>query len=146
MLVCIFIMLPVVWLNRSNLPERLIWLMGIPAIAIGHYLGWLVGVVSFGFENANSGTLHATLAISSVLVAPLITLFISLARAKRRREIEAKREEIHRAIDKIMEDGIISGPKGPYVPHRPMDVGTDPHTPRETKGPGGHGPYGIPMP
>jgi hypothetical protein len=146
MLVCIFIMPPVVLLNRSNLPERLIWLIGIPAIAIGHYLGWLVGIVSFGFEDARSGAFHATLAISSVLVAPLITLVISLARAKRRRAIEAKREEIRRAIDRIMEDGVVSGPKGRYVPHRPIDVGIDPRTPSATKGPGGHGPYGIPMP
>ena len=50
------------------------------------------------------------------------------------------------AIEKITADGVVEGPRGPRPPHKKWNVGTEPGTPHETKGPDAHGPYGLPMP
>lgn len=71
-----------------------------------------------------------------------------LARAKRNDEREdlARRKRIHDAIDRIAADGKVTGPKGPYVPHRKWNVGLGKRTPHDTKPDVHGGPYGNPVP
>ena len=48
----------------------------------------------------------------------------------RRREREASRSRAQQAQEKILADGIVEGPKGPYVKHRRWGA----RTPSETEG------------
>jgi len=64
-----------------------------------------------------------------LLVAILISLPVVLILrgvVKRKRDRLECQKKVQEARDKILADGIIEGPKGPYVPHKKWDVGT-PH-------------------
>ena len=53
---------------------------------------------------------------------------------QRRRRVREGRElhtRIAEAEADILKDGVVSGPKGPYVPHRRWDVGSEVGTPRD---------------
>ncbi|MBM4148522.1 MAG: hypothetical protein FJ224_05715 [Lentisphaerae bacterium] len=65
--------------------------------------------------------------VASALVVIAVFPFILRKRRQRaRREIE---ERVRSAMDKILADGRVEGPKGPYVRHIPWNAGTDASTP-----------------
>ncbi len=66
--------------------------------------------------------------ITAVLLLPVILL---IHRKRRMREQVELHKKIQEAMAKILEDGKIEGPKGPYVQHIPWDVGTEVGTPRD---------------
>jgi hypothetical protein len=59
----------------------------------------------------------------------LIPIFMGLSwwinKRRHKRDQVALATQVKEAIDKILEDGIVEGPKGPYVPHTPWGVGTE---------------------
>ncbi len=150
LIVCSFIIPPIVLLNRSAIPSCRVWIIAIPVVAVTTYLGIFLGPVIFtmmiGHPEWPSASAHLIMLGCSIVFALCMaaTLFV----VKRQRENdEAKRKQgIQMAIDKITADGVIEGPKGPRPPHRKWNVGTGVGTPHETRGPGGRGPYGLPMP
>jgi hypothetical protein len=146
MLVCVFIMPPIIFINRSEIDGIKLWLIAPPVIALSYYIGWVIGVAAFECGFNSELDFHATIATQGIVSAPIVTLLIFISKRKRRREAEAKHRKIQHAIEKIKDHGGVHGPKGPYVHHTPWNVGTEPRTPRETKGPRSQGPYGAPMP
>ena len=72
-------------------------------------------------------------ALLAVILIPII----------RGRDARENKKRIAKAKDRILEDGKIEGPKGPYVPHRKWkDSGTPHFTDSETKPPRHGGYYG----
>ena len=53
-----------------------------------------------------------------------------LRRRKRRAQAELKARN-DKAREQILADGVVTGPKGPYVKHHPWNVGTPAGTPRD---------------
>ena len=66
--------------------------------------------------------------IFALLVAVVLPL---LLRRKRKREQARLHTQIEKAKARILEDGVVEGPKGPYVQHQSWDVGSETGTPRE---------------
>ncbi|MBL7114542.1 MAG: hypothetical protein ISS35_02150 [Kiritimatiellae bacterium] len=64
----------------------------------------------------------------SVFLLPIFPFI--LRRRKRRAQAELKARN-DKAREAILEDGIVEGPKGPYVKHHPWNVGTPSGTPRD---------------
>lgn len=58
-------------------------------------------------------------------------IFPFILRHRRRREQRELHEKIEKAREDILADGVVSGPKGPRVPHKPWGVGMTGRTPRE---------------
>jgi len=77
------------------------------------------------------------------LVAVLVVPFVL------RRQRKRDQAELHKRIEKakadILEDGVVEGPKGPYVRHTPWGVGTEVGTPRSGP-PRGRSYHGGPWP
>jgi hypothetical protein len=150
LIVCAFIIPPIILLNRSSIASRRVWIIAIPVVAVTTYLGIFLGPVIFtgmlGHPEWPSASSHRIMLGCSLVFSLWMaaTLFV----VKRRNEKdEAKRKQgIQEAIEKITADGVVEGPKGPRPPHKKWNVGTGAGTPHETKGRDGHGPYGIPMP
>ena len=80
--------------------------------------------------------------VFAILLLPVMPF---IHRKRRMREQAELRKRIQEATAKILEDGKIEGPEGPYVQHIPWDVGTEVGTTR-------HGPprtnayHGSPWP
>ena len=75
-----------------------------------------------------------------LLIAIIAAASIGAAVHRRRaaRKLSAK---VRKAIKDITADGVVEGPKGPYVSHRRFKTSK----PRSnTRAPGGCGPYGLP--
>jgi flagellar biosynthesis/type III secretory pathway M-ring protein FliF/YscJ len=53
----------------------------------------------------------------------LLPIFPFILRRRRRKEQAELHRKIEEAKEKILEDGIVEGPKGPRVPHKPWNVG-----------------------
>jgi len=150
MLVGIFIVTPIVLLNRSRMSMRKLCLLGLPAIFVGNHLGWTLGPMIFGLMADGCLELpppgwHAGLLYLDIPVAAIATGLLMLARRRRDRDAAEHKNKIKRAVERILADGVVHGPKGPYVPHKRWNAGLEIKTPRKTKGPGGRGPYGTPM-
>jgi hypothetical protein len=75
----------------------------------------------------------------------LLPIFPFILRRRRKREQRELHEKIEKAKADILEDGVVEGPKGPYVPHEPWGVGTEVGTPREGP-PRGRSYHGGPWP
>ncbi len=77
------------------------------------------------------------------------TFVILLCAYFRVRSIRIDAQELRARVKKakadILEDGIVEGPKGPYVPHKPWGTGIGTGTPSETKQRKGRGPHGLPF-
>jgi len=58
------------------------------------------------------------LLLNSALWAIPVAGLCVLRKRKLEREEQERRDKIEAAIDKIEADGVVEGPKGPYVPHR----------------------------
>lgn len=80
--------------------------------------------------------------IDAYILVGMVLAIVALYTVKTVRDRARTYEETHRrvqeAIDNITEDGIVEGPKGPYVPHRKWNVGVT----RGTTGTGMPGYYG----
>ena len=66
--------------------------------------------------------------VFAILLLPIMPF---IHRKRRMREQVELHKRIQEATAKILEDGKIEGPKGPYVKHVPWDVGTEAGTPRD---------------
>ena len=66
--------------------------------------------------------------VFAILLLPVMPFIYRRRRKRQQAELHKKIEE---ATAKILEDGIIEGPKGPYVPHIPREGGTEVGTPRD---------------
>lgn len=66
--------------------------------------------------------------VSAILFALVLP---SIHRKRKKREQAELHEKIQEAATKILKDGKIEGPKGPYVQQIPWDVGTQTGTPRK---------------
>jgi hypothetical protein len=149
-LVCIFIMPPIVLLNHSKLSFRKLCLIGFPSILVANHLGWTFGPMIFRLMETGAiefpvAQSQYILVLCDVAVAIIVTGILVAAKQRREKNEVERRHTIQEARVKILADGVVHGPKGPYVPHKSWNVGIDPHTSGETKGPEGHGPYGLPM-
>jgi hypothetical protein len=80
------------------------------------------------------------------LAVPVTALFVLAfrfaARHDRRREKEKLHHLVEEAREKILADGKVEGPKGPYVPHKKWNVGT----PSETRPASAKSYHGGPWP
>ena len=70
------------------------------------------------------------LAFMAVFGVLLLPVFPFILRLRRRRAQSELHEKVKKAGMEILEDGVIEGPKGPYVPHRRWGIGTEVRTPR----------------
>ncbi len=82
------------------------------------------------------------LGVLACLMAVVVPI---LLRRRRRREQADLHDRIEKAKAQILEDGVVEGPKGPYVRHTPWGVGTEVGTPREGP-PRGRSYHGGPWP
>ena len=148
-LVFMFIVPPIVLLNRSRISRRKLCIMGVPLIALGFYLGVTVGPMIFGLMHGRidlpDKEWHAPTLLGGIVFALIVTVLLLLARRERDKSEAERKRKIQQARESILADGVVEGPKGPYVRHKPWNIGYDTRTPRETKPPGGHGPYGSTM-
>jgi MFS family permease len=149
-LVFAFIIPPIVLLHRSRLSKRRLCLMGVPLIALGFYSGVTLGPMIFGLMvdgciDLPDKNWHAPTLLVAFVFAMIVTLTLLLARRARDKSEAERKRKIQQARERILADGVVSGPEGPYVRHKSWDVGYEARTPSETKPPGGHGPYGSPM-
>jgi hypothetical protein len=69
------------------------------------------------------------LALVIVIVVPIVHHF------KRKRERKELHDKIEKAKAHILEDGVVEGPKGDYVPHIPYATTTSVGTPHDTAAP-----------
>jgi hypothetical protein len=80
----------------------------------------------------------------AVLALVLLPVFPFILRRRRRRAREVLHAKIEKAREKILEDGIVEGPKGPYVPHRSSGVKTTLYPHNETGPPKSNAFHGMP--
>jgi hypothetical protein len=150
LIVCAFIIPPIVLLHRSAIPSLRVWIVAIPVVTVSTYLGIFLGPVIFtgmcGRFEWPCAASHRVMLTGSFVFSLWIAVILSVAKRRSEREETKRKQNIQKAIEKITADGVVEGPKGPYVPHEQWGSGTEPGTPHETKGKDGHGPYGIPMP
>ncbi|MDP6526689.1 MAG: hypothetical protein QGH15_20985 [Kiritimatiellia bacterium] len=66
-----------------------------------------------------------------VFALVLLPFFPLILRRRRRREQAELHDKIEKAKADILKDGVVEGPKGPYIPHQPWGVGTEARTPRD---------------
>jgi len=147
-----FIVPPIVLIHRSRIPSKKIWKPGIPFIAIGIYLGIFLGPAAFAclipcypaqWPPLKS---HLFMIPTTLILSSFITLIIFKLKQKSEIAEQHRIQAIEETIKKMKSHGGAKIPKGPYVPHKPWNVGTAAGTPFETRGEEGHGPYGIHMP
>jgi hypothetical protein len=74
-----------------------------------------------------------------MVIVPIVHYF------KRRRDRRDLHDRIEKAKADILADGVVEGPKGPYVPHESWGVGTEVGTPRSGP-PRGRSYHGGPWP
>ena len=87
--------------------------------------------------------------ISFSYAALILGLFILAAWLRvrhKRHEAERLRKKVEKAKDDILADGIIEGPKGPYVAHKPWRKGSGTVTPKQTGNRSKPGYHGTPWP
>ncbi len=81
-----------------------------------------------------------------ICAAILIPLFPFILRRRRKRERAELHDKIAKAKSEILADGVVEGPKGPYVPHKRWGVGAqaghDPLTDHESNPVAKKGYYG----
>jgi hypothetical protein len=63
------------------------------------------------------------LTFMAILGVVLFAIFPLILRRRKKKEGAALHERIEKAKADILEDGIVEGPKGPRVPHKPWGVG-----------------------
>jgi hypothetical protein len=150
LIMCAFIVPPIVLLHRSRITSRWIWLPALPTVALGMYLGLFLGPVLFEWmlrpPHWPSAAEHRVMLVVSFGFALLMSLTLLVVKRRDEKNEIQRKAKIQKAIHNIVADGVVEGPKGPYVPHEKWAVGTDITTPRETKAREPHGPYGTPMP
>ena len=152
LIMCAFIVPPIVLLNRSSIPSRWIWLPAIPCITVGTYLGIMLGPRIFSGMFSHYRTewpslyMHGVMLLCGFGFALIMSMTLVLVKRQQEAERLERSEKIHKAMDDILADGVVEGPKGPRVPHKQWNVGTEARTPHETKGRSGNGPYGSLMP
>jgi hypothetical protein len=151
LLVCAFIITPIVLLRRSRLQAGAMWYIGFPVIAVAHHCGWTLGPMIFlaiggGLVDIPSGQTHLWLLLPDMLVALVVSSILFCAKRRDVAEEARRRENIHKAIDKIMADGVVEGPGDDYVPHVSWNAGLGSGTPSGTHPPERNGPYGMPKP
>jgi hypothetical protein len=150
LIVCAFIIPPIVLLHRSSLASRRVWIVAIPVVTVSTYLGVFLGPVIFTAMLGNPewplAAGHRIMLVTSFAFSLLMAATLFVVKRHSENEEAKRKKSIQEAIKKITADGVVEGPKGPYVPHKQWNVGTEPGTSHETKGKDGHGPYGNPMP
>ena len=87
-----------------------------------------------------AATVLAGFAIVVVMLLPF------MLRRRRRREQRELHDKIKKAKADILEDGVVEGPKGPYVPHRRSGVKTELWPPHDTRPPKANAYHGMPWP
>ena len=65
--------------------------------------------------------LYAFMAIVAIILIPVFPFILRRRRRLNQRELHDK---IEKAKADILENGVVEGPKGPYVRHKPWGVGT----------------------
>jgi hypothetical protein len=139
LMVCAFIVTPIVVLLRSRLRAGTMWYIGFPVLAVCSHLGWTLGPALFSAMAGWSLNLptfrgHARLLVLDLAFSLIATTLLFFAKRRQEREAAEQKDRIQKAIQNITADGVVEGPKGPYVAHRPWNVGTAPRTPHGTKG------------
>ena len=85
----------------------------------------------------------AWFAICTVILVPIFPFILRRRKRRAQRELH---EKVEKAKSDILADGVVEGPKGPYVPHKSWNVGTraghEPLTDGSTKPPDHKGYYG----
>ena len=80
--------------------------------------------------------------LNSILWSIPVAGLCYLKRSRQERAAKRHHDKVQAAIAKITEDGVVEGPKGPYVPHKRWNVGT----PHDTSPPKGRSYDGGPWP
>ena len=83
-------------------------------------------------------------AFMAVFAIVLLPIFPFILRRRRRQAKQELHEKIEKARTEILEDGVVEGPKGPYVKHTPWGVGTELPPASETGPPKGNAFHGGP--
>lgn len=151
LLICAFIVPPIVLIHRSRISPRRVWLIGLPVMIVANHLGWTVGPVLFSFASFGEADVvsplgHLYMLLFDASVAAIVTTLLFLAKRRQVRSEAERRAGIREAVEKITADGVVEGPRGPYVAHKPWAAGARAGTPHETKPKDGRGPYSTPMP
>jgi len=149
-IVCSFVITPIVLLRRSSISSRWIWVAAIPVATGAKYLGLFLGPVIFTAMLGNpewpSVAGHRIMLVTSFIFSLPMAVVLFLVKRRDEKGEALRRQNIRNAIRKIGAGGVVVRPGGPYVPHRKWNVGTAPGTPHATIARCGHGPYGLPMP
>lgn len=86
------------------------------------------------------------IAFMAIFAIVLIPVFPRILRHRRKNEGAALHDRIEKARAKILEDGKVTIPKGPHVPHKSWNVGAraghEPLTDGSTRSPKNGGYYG----
>lgn len=150
LIVCAFIIPPIVLLHRSSIPSKRVWIVAIPVVTVSTHLGLFLGPVIFcgmlGYVEWPSATAHCIMFVIGFAFSLLTGATLFVVKRQGEKEEAKRKQRIQQAIDKITADGKVEGPKGPYVPHRKWNAGLGAATPRETKPDVHGGPYGNPVP
>lgn len=85
------------------------------------------------------------LTFMAIFAVVLLPIFPFILRRRRKREQAELHDKIEKAKVDILEDGVVEGPKGPYVPHTRWEVGSEVGTPRDGP-PRGRSFHGGPWP
>ena len=96
-----------------------------------------------GSAEYQSFMLVVSILLGSVALLSAIVLPVILRRRRRRAQQELH-DKIEKAKADILEDGVVEGPKGPYVRHKPWGVGTELPPSNETGPPKGNAFHGGP--
>ena len=71
---------------------------------------------------------------------------VCINRIRKRRNACELHDKVEKAKADILEDGIIEGPKGPYVPHNSWNAGLETRTTSKSSGVKTPGYHGTPWP
>ncbi len=83
-------------------------------------------------------------AFGLIVAIVLIPVFPFILRARRRKAKAELHEKIEKATADILADGVVSGPKGPYVPHVRSGAGSSLGPSNETSPPKANAYHGTP--
>jgi len=129
MIVCAFIVTPLVVIRRSRLSPAKVWPVSLPVLFACHLAGWILGPALFMalLGDIRLPELHAddwkVLCVSGLIYSLVGTAIVYGVKCRDRRKKREHSARVQQAIARIKADGVVEGPKGPYVPHRPWSRG-----------------------
>ncbi len=147
LIICFFIVTPIVILHRSSIPWRRMPMLAYPVVALGTYLGLTLGPIIFnlmleGFSLPPIASQPAII-VSSFGFSALMSTALTLAKRDMEKQRLARSEDIQSTIARLKAKGTIHAPKGPYKHKNWRQPSTDHLADHETQPPRHSGYYGT---